>query len=818
MTVKSELRIVTFLGLAVVFLSAPVFELQAQTDSGAMSDAIHKLSTVSSTTLPDMQAGENGGAPQPIFTFDRIKAEVAKSGGALPKSAQNFTGSMNQGTSPRDQAVEVSYAIPANNLVLEILPSTNGFARLILHGASNEVYELMSKVSLHVGAWQPEQALHRSTNQAGIFTVVPVLDRTNTLFFWARDWTGIDENQNGIPDWWEWENFGALTLDVAKDFDGSGVSIRETYRRRDEPNKVRFSIEVESFHVSDRLLPLDIEVERGHPFSMAVLVDSTNYVDAVWQPFNPKLKVDLGLTEGWHEVRVGLRGRANTSRQTWQWRRFSLEKTPPTLTIVSPTNAVISGPFLQIEGTSSESVTSLTYDLYNAAGGKTNQYIVTGSYASNLDEPMKKIHFRCVDVEVVAGTNLITLKATDEAGNNATKTVCYVMNPNIETNPPVINLHWPTDGTQIGQDRVTWRGFVNNPATAIMVSSVVTNGANQTFPAIVERDGSFWVENIPLQPGTNRLILDATGPGGLKSNTNIMVVRSGLDLKINLLSPSDISASGSISQPGYTVWVNKVKAGQSTDGKWQTELLRSVRSHSDTTFILMVRAIPNGDHGGNGTPSNINPTSSGAVDAEATVVIESGTCILSQTIQERIDYLSPDLSADKPGLIASEEEMGWTYGLGGKREFKQWYADASSTNVVITEYQWPPSRWPEPLPAGTSRIWSTQTGTWQTNSLPAPPPFNPKKWEHCDVDYVTSDGRKHIRRYADVVVGLSTGGKAIAGRKSLHSISAGATAKSDEDLPTPKSTPIPSEKIQIGTMGHLGSDGKLWIVLPDGLP
>ncbi|HEX7470825.1 MAG TPA: hypothetical protein VF437_08865, partial [Verrucomicrobiae bacterium] len=141
--------------------------------------------------------------------------------------------------------------------------------------------------------------------------------------------------------------------------------------------------------------------------------------------------------------------------------------------------------------------------------------------------------------------------------------------------------------------------------------------------------------------------------------------------------------------------------------------------------------------------------------------------------------------------------------------------NSNATNILLTEYQWPKSYWPQPLPTGICIKWSSQTGQWQTNSWPQPPEF---KLEHCDIDYVTWDGNKHVRRIADTEITLSTGGKAIAGRKSLFVLSSGATEISDEDMPTPTTAPIPPQKIRLGTMGKLGSDGKLYVVLPDGLP
>ena len=41
-------------------------------------------------------------------------------------------------------------------------------------------------------------------------------------------------------------------------------------------------------------------------------------------------------------------------------------------------------------------------------------------------------------------------------------------------------------------------------------SNANTNGDTNTISAIVERDGKFWIENLPLAPGSNELTLTAT--------------------------------------------------------------------------------------------------------------------------------------------------------------------------------------------------------------------------------------------------------------------------------------------------------------------
>src|ERR1051325_7355847 len=125
----------------------------------------------------------------------------------LTTSSQSF--SMEGPDSENPGSGDSFYANYGTNLWLEIPSASNGIANVILHNVTQgRVYELMSSRALPVARWYAEQALFTVSNRDWIATTVLILDRTNALFFWARDWTGIDENTNSVPDWQEWTNYG----------------------------------------------------------------------------------------------------------------------------------------------------------------------------------------------------------------------------------------------------------------------------------------------------------------------------------------------------------------------------------------------------------------------------------------------------------------------------------------------------------------------------------------------------------------------------------------------------------------------------------
>ena len=127
-------------------------------------------------------------------------------GTALPLLASGDGGT----ASPHDVGQKPDYG---TNLWLQISSVTNGTVSLILHHPvytqTGEVYEVWSQTNLAIPGWNIETDVWAVVNQDWTPFTVPMLDRVN-LFIWARDWTGIDENSNGIPDWREYEHLGGL--------------------------------------------------------------------------------------------------------------------------------------------------------------------------------------------------------------------------------------------------------------------------------------------------------------------------------------------------------------------------------------------------------------------------------------------------------------------------------------------------------------------------------------------------------------------------------------------------------------------------------
>ena len=365
--------------------------------------------------------------------------------------------------------------IDTNGLWLDSPNVSNGWSYVNLHNGTNFVYAIWSSTNLATpfSNWEVETELFPTGDQTNVMPfAVQNIGRT-PLFLRAEDWTGIDSDNDGIPDWWAWQYWGGINVtDTNLDYSGNGSTFAQDYSNNVAPTVFSFTgLEVANNYVSSMSAPVQLDV-AGSPYYIAVSVDDTNYAaDANRQAYaGTNLTVNLGIAEGWHDVWVGLRGHGDdTNAAVWQWRRLKLDFTPPALVLTSPTNGTVNVPVIQLTGFSSEALASISYDLTNALGWMTNQQVlVEGQFYDTNTMEFTTNYFQGYDVPLTNGVNTITLHATDLAGNVTilTTNINYVPT----TNPPAVNLVWPQDGMQISGSSLTFQGQVDDPTTTATVT------------------------------------------------------------------------------------------------------------------------------------------------------------------------------------------------------------------------------------------------------------------------------------------------------------------------------------------------------------
>jgi hypothetical protein len=497
-------------------------------------------------------------------------------------------------------------------LWLQITGITNGTVSFALNNATDLVYEVWSATSLsNPVPWNIEQAVWPGTNQTSTPFTVQVQDRTNGLFLWARDWTGITSNGNQTPEWWFWEYFGTVDM-FDSDLDTVGKTLLYDYQNSLDPNVISFAVNATNQYFNTSSATARITVSRGAPSYMAVLVDSTNFSAATWTPYNSNADINLGAVEGWHSVWVGLKGLPQAAQQTWEQIELKLILTPPVLILTNPIAGIVTQPMIELQGFCSEPLSSFTFDLSNAAGLITNQQVLVlsqyydanaGGFTSNT--------FQAFDVPLTNGDNVVTFHATDMAGNITTTNFTYTLDYSGKTNPPAIQVYWPQNGDHVSGTEFTLRGSLDDFTASLTAQIVDASGHTHTLQGLVERNGFFWVENAPFLDGTNYVTLAAMDAVGNISTTNLTIsVSAGLTIDD---FPGGLGGTernvipivtGTVVLTNYTIWVNGVQATQDGQGNWEAD---SVPLGPGGTALVEARAIPSSDNNGNRTGSAPSP-------------------------------------------------------------------------------------------------------------------------------------------------------------------------------------------------------------------
>jgi hypothetical protein len=362
-------------------------------------------------------------------------------------------------------------------------------------------------------------------------------------------------------------------------------------------------------YVNDQV-PLQLNVAAGQPSYIAVLVDDTNSADATWNAYTSSdITVDCGSIQGWHNVYVGLRGLPVNATQTWVWQHLDFVS-PPVLVLTNPVPPVVNVPVIQIYGYAQEQLAAISYDISNAFGVVTNETgFISDEYFDTNQLGITTNYFQCLDVPLTNGPNVVTLHATDMAGDMTVSNFNFTLDYSSKTNPPVVDITWPQNGTQISGTNFICTGWVGDPTVTIATQVVFTNGdtnfyANglytNVYTAGVDRNGNFSIQGVPLNSGANTFLIKAIDAAGNTTMTNLTVVQTNFILTMNPqppISQPTVSVSGNISDATYAVWVNGVKGVNNGNGTWSANSVPATNGNFTVTAYGPTEQQPNGSYG-----------------------------------------------------------------------------------------------------------------------------------------------------------------------------------------------------------------------------
>ena len=751
------------------------------------------------------------------------------------------------------------YTFDTNQLWLEFTNVSNGIAYINLHNGTNPVYAIWTTTNLlsPFAQWQMAMEVWPADTGCQSFSL-PTLNQ-DLQFYRAEDWSTKDSDNDGIPDWWTWNYFGSPTLaDTSLDYStnglGYGCTFGYEYSNNITPTVFRFTgIHATNNYVGTSQTAGQLDV-AGTPYYIAVSVDDTNFfTNTTWNVYSSAtVPVNLGSVEGWHDVWIGLRGHADTAAHAvWQHHWLKLDTTPPTLVITNPVMAggaaTVDIPLIQIQGYSPEALSRVSYDLTNAAGAISNQpaLILNQYYDPNMAEYTTN-WFQAFDVFLTNGLNAFTFHATDLAGNVATVNYNVTVDYSAKTNPPNVQLIWPTNGMSIASDTVTIRGLLDD-ATVKMVASVTdTNNVTNIISGVVERDGRFWLDNVPLMAGTNVIALTATDAAGNVTTNQLTLQRSLITVTVNTpvitnASQTTVSVTGTVSDQTAIVWVNGVE-GITSGTNWSADNVPVTRGGVAIFDVMAYPVDEAPDPGSGGGGMNPPPTpgsGSGGIGVDmppSVYLYEDNQAIGDKSSGTTYIGWNHDESSESDS--ESHSSHWWMPGWGGAggesshsdgKHYDGGILDGESIVNMNGSYDLD----------GNGNGWETGTVVTDGNSSPfSKDVLLGLTWwigsEHCEVVDVKSDkwdssggdnqwygGTSHdsYTRSAQTTYHVQTGGRAVPGRQNLWRLSGWASKITDKHA-TPPFWFTPTEAIDPGQIQirgkSLDTNGNVYLILPDG--
>ncbi|MFO1476634.1 MAG: glycosyl hydrolase [Verrucomicrobiota bacterium] len=140
---------------------------------------------------------------------------------------------------------------------------------------------------------------------------------------------------------------------------------------------------------------------------------------------------------------------------------------------------------------------------------------------------------------------------------------------------PALQLWWPQEGTEICSHEFTADGQLD--ATNITVSAEIrSDQSTNSLDAVVDRNGHFWLESVPVTGKTNTLTVTARNKAGQSSTLQIQVLKSDTVISIDPFSPDELwkpraRLTGGVFPGRRQVWINGIPAEVDRDGRWIAE-------------------------------------------------------------------------------------------------------------------------------------------------------------------------------------------------------------------------------------------------------
>ena len=315
---------------------------------------------------------------------------------------------------------------------------------------------------------------------------------------------------------------------------------------------------------------LVLNVEGVLSATLAVLVNDNDFTHAVAHTYyaNPAIEVpiNLGTTDGIYLVHLGIWTGTNYD---WTTRKIVLDTTPPQI-VPAGHSLTTNLPLLQLTGYATEALSAINFDVMNSQTTNLDQTgFIVASDGNTFAGAVSTNWLQCFDIRLAPGLNTITLRCADLAGSISTNIYSYTLDTSAMV-APTLSVDWPSDGAIVSGNKITLKGRVSDP-TAAVVAQMAQNGSTNSVPGVVERDGTFWIDNVALPEATNAITITATDIASNSTSATIAVQTSPLKITVDPISDDalkgdSMTVSGMIDAGGYDILVNEISAAVWTNG------------------------------------------------------------------------------------------------------------------------------------------------------------------------------------------------------------------------------------------------------------
>jgi hypothetical protein len=418
--------------------------------------------------------------------------------------------------------------------------------------------------------------------------------------------------------------------------------------------------------------------------------------------------------------------------------------------------------------------------------------------------------------------NLITLRVADRAGNVTETNIDVTLDFTGDTTAPELQLIWPTNDMHISGSSFYLRGKIDDETATLTARIIDANDVTNDVIDLVERNGMFWVEGLPLAAGTNSIELTATDARGNVNTTSFNVVQSSVTLTIDSTPTGSVlyeptgTVYGTVSDPNYAVTVNGVAAEVDEYGNWSAQ---NVPNYGQGTSTFDAQATAGGNPPVQASRQEEQPAEVKITRHLVSLRQENWGSSYTRTKTYQAGYEPGEDGAWVGKYQGQASELDIEYWEGFYAVNSEW-SDTDPVGTYRTESPWGNSG-PEPIPDESAQV---------------------KDVPDCSLDHVEHStmgvNRVYVSHYygkgvrhewpgmlvnptvfvaARTVETLYTGGKAEVARKAIFSLSASAWENGKpQNFPwqfTGGEVVVP-ERIEL--LGEaLNSEGRLLVALPE---